>query len=44
MIGQSKYNYNDIVRFTWHDGTIWIGKKVVVDAYGTFEQSDEVQI
>ena len=42
MIGHPQYNYNDIVRFRWNDGTINEGKIVVVDRYGTFEQDEEV--
>ena len=41
MLGRPKFKYEDEVRFTFN-GSQFIGKVYVVDAYGTFEQNKEV--
>lgn len=42
MLGHPKYNFNDTVRFRWHDGSEYEGIIAVVDRFGTFEQDKEV--
>ena len=47
MLGQPKFNYNDIVKFKirMFDNTPEIeveGSIAIIDAYGTFEQNEEV--
>ena len=41
MLGKPKFNYDDYVKFTV-DGVEVIGQIYVIDAYGTFEQNEEV--
>jgi len=38
--GRPRYRYGDMVRFVWQDNEK-IGRISIVDAYGTFEQSEE---
>ena len=46
MIGNPKYNYNDIVSFKIKDYNdkehILTGSVYIIDRYGTFEQHEEV--
>ena len=45
MLGKPKYNYDDIVKFkmTHNDKEVEIeGTIYIIDAYGTFEQNEEV--
>lgn len=41
MIGNPKYKLGDIVTFRV-DNEMYEGKIMIVDAYGTFEQNEEV--
>ena len=41
MLGKPKFNYDDYVKFTI-DGTEVMGQIYIIDAYGTFEQNEEV--
>lgn len=41
MLGKPQYTYNDVVRFRFNKGLELVGKIVVVDAYGTFFQTEE---
>jgi hypothetical protein len=40
MVGKPKYNYGDIVKFTIDD-EIKTGSVEIIDAYGTFFQTEE---
>lgn len=41
MLGKPKYTYDDEVKFVI-DGKEVCGKIAIIDAYGTFEQNEEV--
>ena len=41
MLGNPKYNYGDKVKFTIEGHDI-VGTVEIIDAYGTFEQNEEV--
>ena len=40
MVGQPKYKYGDIVKF-YVDGKEKVGEIKIIDAYGTFFQTEE---
>lgn len=41
MLGKPKYDYDDNVRFIINGKEV-CGKVAIIDAYGTFEQDEEV--
>jgi hypothetical protein len=41
MLGKPKYKRNDRVRFEVYD-TVYEGSIYIIDAYGTFEYTDDV--